>query len=184
MAYVQACPVEVNGMGYITRHPGNQFSLDEVFILEQTATASGVEITADVLARHLYEMTRAGLDGGIMRFQWHSHVNMAAYFSGTDLANIDAYAGDWMISLVTNKRGEFEARLDLLQPFRVWTPINVQVNFASDPEQLAVARDEIARMVRQPGFFRPTKVRPDPVTAMRAPHVDASSLTLQEVSNE
>lgn len=164
-AFIQVCPTEVNGFGYLDR-TGDRFYLDDVFILEQTATPTGVEVTAEALARHLYELARDGGNAGRMRFQWHSHVNMEAYFSGTDLDNIEHYNGDWMISLVGNKHGDYELRLDVFRPFRVWTPIELRVTTILDPEVVRHCSEEVGSKVRQQGTFRRPLVKPVPANGV------------------
>jgi hypothetical protein len=78
-------------------------------------------------------MIEQGQDTSTLRFQWHSHVHMQAYFSGTDTGTIDTYANcDWMISLVANKREEFAIRLDMYQPFRLTVPTSLKVFSAMD----------------------------------------------------
>lgn len=147
--YIQECPTEVNGFGYIDRTTDG-FYLEDVFILEQTATSHGVNTSSPALHKHLYEMVKSGKDTGRIRFQWHSHVNFGAYFSPTDTDNIGRYPGDWMISLVGNKRGEYEVRLDLLKPVWVTLPLEVKIKIPTDPALAAQCREDIRRNVHQP----------------------------------
>ena len=156
MAYIQACPVEINGFGYLDRLTGTteRFVLDDVVILQQSATGVSVDVSAEAVAQHMTEVLLAGGDTGRMRLQWHSHVNMPAYFSGTDLANIEAYRGDWMISMVLNKRGEYELRLDVFKPFRAWTPLKLVIDMQADPAVIAACRNDIADKVTIKKLFR------------------------------
>ena len=165
-SYVHACPVEVNGFGYVTRRGLLDFELDDVFILEQTATAASVDVSELTIANHMTDMMMRGEDTGRMRFQWHSHVRMSAYFSGTDTSNIDRYPGDWMLSLVANKYGQFEARLDVFAPFRLWAPLEVRIIAPLEDEMARRAKAEISQKVRMPGYFRDKPVRADSVPAM------------------
>ncbi len=131
--YVQLCPEEINGFGVITRpYGGATMRLEKVFIFEQTVGPVHVTITEEVMHRRLFEMRSAGVDIGSVRFQWHSHVNMPAYMSGIDLANIENYDSGWVVSMVTNKRGEHETRLDIFRPFRVSSPVRVLVELKQD----------------------------------------------------
>ncbi|MDB5163993.1 MAG: hypothetical protein JWS12_611 [Candidatus Saccharibacteria bacterium] len=160
MAYVQACPVEINGFGMIDRL-GNQLQLSNIFILEQTAEPAAVEIDPIALGRFITDMVLQGEDTARMRFQWHSHVRMPAFFSGTDMANIEAYTADWMVSMVTNKLGEYELRLDVFRPFRTWTPLELKVVSVVDERLAAECRIEVAAKVRQPRrFMRQNHVKP------------------------
>jgi proteasome lid subunit RPN8/RPN11 len=160
-AYVQACPVEINGFGMIDR-VGHQFHLREVFILEQTATGASVDVSATAIHQHINQMIQTGQDPSRMRLQWHSHVNMPAYFSGVDLNNIENYGGEWMISLVTNKQGRHELRLDVFNPFRIWTPMELHIVAPPNQRVVRSVQAEINAKVRrpQPRLFRQDTTRP------------------------
>ncbi len=152
MGYVHACPSEVNGFGTLDRL-GDLLRLDEVFILEQTVSPAHAEVSPLVLAKHLTEMVQRGEDTARLRFQWHSHVNMSAYFSGTDLANIETYTSDWMVSMVLNKRSEYQLRLDVYRPWRVWTPLRLKVIAVPNQALVDHCHSEIQSKVRQRGVF-------------------------------
>lgn len=159
MGYVLACPVEINGFGYIDR-VGNTFMLEKIFLLKQVATAGSVEVDERALVQYMTDALQRGENTGRIRFQWHSHVNMNAYFSGTDLDNISRYE-EWMVSLVANKHGEFSARLDLIQPFRAWTPLEVQILNQPSLTLLEACRREINDKVSIQGAWRKRPVKPD-----------------------
>jgi hypothetical protein len=145
--YVDACTIEVNGFGYVDLI-GSQIHVADVFILDQVATAASVEVSGEALAAYLTDMVRAGVATSRIRLQWHSHVNASAYFSHTDVANIEGYLNaDWMVSVVANKRGEFQARLDVFRPFRTWTPIGLMVSIPQDEAVLNDCREEIRSKV-------------------------------------
>lgn len=160
-AYIQVCPIEVNGFGYVQRTGPSEFELEDVFILDQVATAGSVDVTALTLGNHMEEMRKEGRSMGSLRMQWHSHVNMAAYFSGTDTDNIEQFGAtsDWMLSLVANKRYEFEARLDIYKPFRVWSPLEVQIITPLDKDVRDFAAAEVRAKVREPGAFWDKRVK-------------------------
>jgi hypothetical protein len=151
--------VEINGFGYIDRY-GNDFQLEDVFILKQTVSAGHAENEPEDISDHMTHLLQNGGDPGRIRFQWHSHVHMGAYFSGVDTGNIDRYNGEWMLSLVANKFGQFSARLDVYRPFRVWTPVTVMVQTQLTAAHLRMARREITDKVRQQNAVRKTKVKP------------------------
>lgn len=176
MCFVQVCPIEVNGFGYVDRTPGG-FYLDDVFILRQTATAASVEVSDEALHQHLYELTVAGEDTGRMRFQWHSHVDFAAYFSSVDTNNIERYPGDWMLSLVANKQSEYEVRLDVFRPFRVWTPLEIVIEMPIDQELVEECQREVRDKVRKRAALYDRRTKPVPANAVV---MDASSLLTGE----
>jgi len=157
--YVQLCPIEISGFGVIERVNEHVFSLADVFIFEQEASDVHVTVSDEVMHRRLYQLDQAGLKLSTIRFQWHSHVNMEAYMSNVDEVNIDGYPGDWMISVVVNKRGDFEARLDVLKPLRLTIPVEVVVMIEPDEAISNELRAEIAEKVKtgKPGWFQPAR---------------------------
>ena len=140
MTYARLCKYEINGLGYIDRinadgqidKRGDDFYLSEVFILDQVVSGGSAEIDEATMHAHIHKMVTEREDTGRLRFQWHSHVNMTARFSSVDTATINKYDADWIISLVVNKRGELEARLDVYRPFWVWSPVTVSVATPND----------------------------------------------------
>jgi len=124
MAYVINCPTEVNGFGILELNDYNQFTLVDVFITDQVASAGDVQVDPLVVSQAMSEVMGLGYQSKQMSFQWHSHVKMQARFSTTDTENIDNWPGNRLISLVVNKFGEFECRLDLYQDgLRVAIPL-------------------------------------------------------------
>lgn len=155
MAYVLACPEEVSGYGLISSLPDRRtFVLDSVCILEQEVSAIHTTTQSMVTSRHLLELRRQGITTNRVRFQWHSHVHGSAYFSVIDVDNIQSYGEGWMISLVTNKRGEFEARIDQLSAPAFSRPIEVFIVDTPSSEQLDYARAEITAKVTRGTVFR------------------------------
>jgi hypothetical protein len=109
--YVDNCPVEISGFGLV-RRDGERFFLDEVFILDQEVSAAHAVIRAEAIGLKDSELVREGRVH-LRRFQWHSHSELSAYFSVRDVATIRQWRGEWLISMVLNKAGHFEARLDV-----------------------------------------------------------------------
>jgi proteasome lid subunit RPN8/RPN11 len=152
--FVKGCDEEIAGFGYVKQLANGSLMVTEAFILEQTVTGASVDTDAEAIARHMTEMIEQGKDPSMMRLQWHSHVNMQAYFSGTDTAQIERYDCPYMISLVTNKRGEYKVRLDLFQPFRVQVPITMSFYEDIDDATQAWCDAEIAAKVKKRTFFQ------------------------------
>jgi len=169
--YVQLCATEISGFGIISQTGPLRFNLEDVFIFEQEATDVHVTVSDEVMHRQLFQLDQAGLKISTVRFQWHSHVNMPAYMSMVDTDNIDRYPGDWMISMVINKRGEFKTRLDVFKPFRLTFPVKVVVKIDPIEELTNEIRSEIGRKVkdeRKPlrRFFRKEEVQTSEAVAV------------------
>lgn len=148
MAYVRACPIEINGFGYVKSVGGDLFVTD-VFILDQRASSGSVETDQRAMAQHVTGMLTDGDDPDRIKFQWHSHVRGDAYFSQTDLENIERWPGNWLISLVANYFGEYSCRIDSFASLRlgVSAELTILMDIPSDLELLV--QDEVRRHVRR-----------------------------------
>lgn len=174
-AFVGACPVEINGFGLLVPQ-GSDYLVQDVIILEQVAGPAHVDNDPLVIARFMTDCIRAGIDTSMLRLQWHSHVTMPAYFSGTDTNNIERYAGQWMTSIVLNKYGEYEARLDVYKPFRMTAPLQITVLLPSSDVLNTHARDEVRAKVKIEGTFRNRPVKPN--NALAETSLDGRSTTV------
>lgn len=176
MGYVLRCPTEINGFGLIQRLNETTFFVDDVFILKQTATGSNVVTDDQAWAQKLFELTLEGREGDV-KLQWHSHVDFESYFSATDLDNIDRFPGEWLISLVLNKRGELQARIDVLRPFRIWAPVDVRVWVPLDPRTITQCDADIKQFVRRRGVpFMPVGADEKPANGVLVPASQVTAL--------
>lgn len=155
MAYIINCPTEINGFGLVEQINSDLFFLRDVFITEQVASPTHVENDPMVLSQMMTNMLRNGQNPSEIKFQWHSHVAMQAYFSSTDTANIDNWPGDWLISVVANKYGEYQCRLDTFKGVRLGVELKPELVATIAPDIMATTATEIAQKVRRPpGIIR------------------------------
>lgn len=150
MAYIINCPTEINGFGLVDEVFPNLFVLSDVFITEQDAGPAHVEVQPETLGAMMTDIIRRGEDPSRIKFQWHSHVNMEAYFSITDTNNIENWAGDWLISVVANKRGEYSCRLDTYGRLRIGIELKPEIMTMIDEATLANTAAEIRQKVKRP----------------------------------
>ncbi len=128
--YVMSVETEIAGMGKVAVSPdGESITVTEVMIYEQDVTGATADLSPQAIAKWQTELVKKGESPKHWKLWWHSHANMQAFFSGRDTATIDQQTeGDWMVSLVVNKRREREARLDLYRPFRMYLEdIDIQI---------------------------------------------------------
>lgn len=182
MAYVINCPTEINGFGLVEVRD-DIIRVKDVFILDQVASPGHAEVDHDALTHFIHEMVLSGTGNpGSIKFQWHSHVNMESYFSPTDTANIERWPGDWLISLVVNKRGEFRCRLDIFEPFRVEIDVIPEIVTVFDEGLLDSTADEIRLKVRSQGvgFFGRLRTVPlEPRASADAVPYDPTNLQIE-----
>lgn len=99
----EAAPNEVSGLGMVTVE-GETFTVTDVCLLEQENTASTTDMTAEAVGKAIYEFRE---HSGHLKFWWHSHVNMSAFFSATDTATIKEMGENgWCLATVFNLKGE------------------------------------------------------------------------------
>ena len=117
--YTDLAAGEVSGLGTIEEWNGG-FLVDRVFLPKQVCTPAGTTLDEDAVATLLLELEAEGEDSGKLRFWWHSHAHHNVFWSQTDEECIEGLAnGDYVLSLVTNKRGHTLARLDIFRPARM-----------------------------------------------------------------
>ena len=117
--YTELANGEVSGLGTVEEWDGG-FLVDKVFLPKQVCTPAGTTLDEDAVATLLLELEAGGEDSGKLRFWWHSHAHHDVFWSGTDEQCIEGLAnGDYVLSLVTNKRGSTLARLDIFRPARM-----------------------------------------------------------------
>lgn len=168
MGYVVSCAEEVGGFSMI-RRVGTDLEVYDVFLMEQVVGPGEFNADAEAVGRCITELVRARKPTQDMHLLWHSHVGGFAGFSPTDVAQIHALGVDWMVSLVLNHRGEWEARLDVYKPFRVCHPLELVVLLDLEDELLEQCRSDIMAKVRGGGNLLRRPRRPTIVSTQVAP---------------
>lgn len=115
---VALCSKEVGWVGTVKNHSGI-LVIEDIFVPEQEVSSTSVDVKPeDFGIAGLMEEYPDQVE--FMRYFGHSHVNMSAYWSGTDTGQIEdweKYGLDWCINHVQNKKGESQTRFDMFQPF-------------------------------------------------------------------
>lgn len=113
-AYVQEAEGEISGFG-ICEVTGDRVTVVELVVPKQVCGMAETEIGETELVGMMSELVGRGVALETVRLWWHSHVNMSAFWSGTDDKTAKELArrcGGWMVSIVCNKRGERRVRVD------------------------------------------------------------------------
>ena len=71
--------------------------------------------------------------------------SLASYFSHTDCETIDQFTGDFLVSIVGNRRGDYLCRVDVFQPIRLG--ISVPLACREDDELEAQVAEDIRHLV-------------------------------------
>lgn len=150
-AYVMAVEGEIAGMGKVkVNEDTGDIVVEDVCIYDQEVTGGTADLSTEALAGFMMEKIQAGESLAPWILWWHSHSNMAAFFSGRDTSTIDGSTDfQHLISLVVNKRRERECRIDTFRPFRMTTEdVSVVVPGSSFivPEDI---KEEVAAKVKE-----------------------------------
>lgn len=139
MAYVTLADGEITGFTEVEYQPEkNRFIVGDVYLLEQEAQPAEVEMSEEQIGKFMLERIEQGATQ-LPRLWWHSHVNMAAFFSGTDTDTMAQFKNEsYTVSLVLNKEQKVMANLNIWKPFPISTKIDVEVSvlYEEIPEEL------------------------------------------------
>ena len=138
--FVELAEGEISGVGK-SRFEGENIIMEDVIIFKQECSSARTILDDEAQAKFMYEMIKADEVVEDWNIWWHSHASMAVFWSATDDATVKAHSGqDYLISLVTNKAGEFKARVD---SFAITRPFNIKVFSTTDiPVEQYVEEDE------------------------------------------
>lgn len=113
IGYARACSdTEITGFADVTLNKEDgKIRVGEVFLLEQEATGTTVNMSEEMVAKFNLEMIKKG-HKQLPQLWWHSHVDMEAFFSVTDEDTSKELQNDnFNVSLVVNKRGQMKAKM-------------------------------------------------------------------------
>lgn len=121
-AYVNNTKLEISGLGRVERR-GEDFWITDVKILEQRVTGTETVLDRRAIGKFYDEIMQEGGATEEWKLWWHSHNNMEAFFSKTDVDTIDDFdteeeANNWWLSIVTNHEGKIKNRVDIYRPIR------------------------------------------------------------------
>ena len=113
-AFVTLVDTEISGMAKSIITPDKDVVITDFIIFDQEVTGATTIISDESQAKFIYELTKANADPSEWNVWWHSHCDMGVFWSGTDDKTIEEHtAQSYLISLVTNKKGDLKARIDV-----------------------------------------------------------------------
>jgi len=125
--FTEHCDKEISGLGKV-KYINNELVIYDAEIFTQNVSSIHSTLDVDTLAIFLNEKITQKENTKDYKVWFHSHANMKAYFSQTDIDTIDQSTEfDYLISIVMNKYEENEARLDIFRPARLTIPLKLQI---------------------------------------------------------
>lgn len=101
--YVDQCNTEISGFGFATVSGENVHIMDARVVKQDSVGGAHTDINQDALNALMNEWS----DREGVLVWWHSHVNMAAFWSATDTSTIKSLGKNGMVvAVVMNKRHE------------------------------------------------------------------------------
>jgi proteasome lid subunit RPN8/RPN11 len=119
-AYTKLATDEISGLMRAERVDEQTILVKDIILLKQESSPSDTELDIDALSRYLTEEIQADRDISDIKGWWHSHADMGVFWSTTDTENMDTFGKEWLVSIVSNKKGEKLARVDIYNPYRMF----------------------------------------------------------------
>jgi hypothetical protein len=110
---------EVQALGIVHQENGD-FFIKDFFLFNQVVSKTAVEEkNAQAIVDLMIEAESKGYNSRDLKVWWHSHNSMGVTPSAQDLATTKKYCGasGFLISLISNHRGEFNTKITFMKPF-------------------------------------------------------------------
>ena len=114
---------EISGLMTAIPQEDGRYKLSDVEILKQENTGSNTTLDGDAVSEYKMKYAMKYKNKDMKFVWWHSHHTMDAFWSGTDLKEIDAWENDsFSLALVINLREEYKFRVS------VWKAGGLEIN--------------------------------------------------------
>lgn len=119
MYWIRKSNFEVSGLGKVeVNQEENSIRVIDAILLPQKNTSTTTDLDAGAISKAMFLLKDTP---GELRWWWHSHVNMDAFWSGTDDNTIKRLGlGGWFVATVLNKREEMKSAYSQSSPLRLF----------------------------------------------------------------
>jgi hypothetical protein len=162
----------------------------DLFLLKQRCSADETTMDVAAVSQLMLDLEHRGIDSRKLRCWAHSHGGMSVFWSGTDDDCITGLAnGDYLLSLVVNKKRDSMMRLDQFHPCHLYlTDIVWEVRYPLIDGLAEQCLNEFKAKVLEDahglnGHRQLVRDTQDHVTDLRAAH-DRGALTMDELQEE
>ena len=151
MAYTKLLDDEINGIGMVEKVDRATFRVTELFLLDQTVSKAACTIEPDAIVKLMMQLEKDGKNPSMLRFWWHSHNTMGAFWSATDENTGKMFGGsEYLISLVSTHSGDMRAKINLYAPVELFVD-NIKIIIeqpCAAPDLLEKCKAEIIEKVK------------------------------------
>ena len=114
---------EISGLMTAVPQKDGRFKLSDVEILKQENTGSNTELDGQAVTDYTMKQAMKYKNTNMKFVWWHSHHTMGAFWSGTDIKEIEAWENDsYSLALVVNLKEEYVFRVS------VWKANGIPIN--------------------------------------------------------
>ena len=153
--FTKLCDAEISGLGRAKVENGTLVIYD-IELFQQIVSGASADLDENDLVKFLFEKTKAKQSTTDYVVWWHSHDNMRAYFSPIDESTIQQSSDfPYLISIVTNKDDDIEARLDIYKPIHLTIPLQLKVFEEEDLELKQQCEKEVKNKVKKLEIWQP-----------------------------
>ncbi len=112
MYWINKSDHEVSGFGSLDYDPETDtFTVRDAILLKQEVGPTSTEICPKAIGKAMFEQRE---QVNALKWHWHSHVNMAVFWSSDDRKLIDSLGGQgWIVATVFNKKHEMKTAIQL-----------------------------------------------------------------------
>ena len=119
---------EIGGMAVTIQNEDGDWTIKDPVIMKQEVSSALCELDKTELAAYYSKMAIKYKKKNMRFCWWHSHAEMGAFWSGTDINTIDEYEdGDLSFALVVNVKEEYKCRVSVWKPFVMHTDVELNI---------------------------------------------------------
>jgi proteasome lid subunit RPN8/RPN11 len=150
MAYFRLASGEISGLGRSTLSDDREsIIITDIWLWDQECTDSTTEtVDHDSVFSLVADLVEQGVPMADLNVWWHSHVDMPAYFSGTDRTCIDEWVNNrFLVAVVGNRCSEFKGIISIKEP--IPCELDATVSILRDDELSAEEEDKIKKEIKE-----------------------------------
>tara|TARA_Y100000114_G_scaffold157313_1_gene189589 strand:+ start:7719 stop:8711 length:993 start_codon:yes stop_codon:yes gene_type:complete len=124
-ALCHACDSEISWLGIISTDEEKDaagveepYYFTDVYVVEQECDGTNTDMSETAVGDLVNTLMNEGIDPGRIKLWGHTHPTFSTEFSGKDEACIEKLQLEPLVSIILNKKGEVNLRLDQWEPFR------------------------------------------------------------------
>ena len=130
---------EISGLATAVPNKDGIYTVGDIEILKQENTGANTELDGDAVADYKMRYAMKYKNPGIKFVWWHSHHTMGAFWSGTDVKEIEAWKNEsFSLALVVNLKQEYKFRVS------VWKASGLEIEQHYDTTLNIIRKDGLS----------------------------------------